>query len=273
MRIVSICPSNTEMIGTLGLQEKLVGVDNYSDWPHSVASLPRLGPDLDIDMDAVSRLQPDLVVASLSVPGMDKNVEALQARGLPHIVLNPNSLHDIANQLLTLAEACGILSHGERVRSEFLSCIDSFRTAAAKREDRAEVYWEWWPKPVFTPGGANWLTEISELAGGCNLFADHSEASVQTNWEEVLRRNPDVIAMVWVGVKESKMNPAVYRARPGWDRMKAVNTGRIFVLEERLFCRPSPRLLLGLQKLSRLLNPVSHSANLPELPPWLTGDY
>lgn len=78
MRIISICPSNTELVGYLGLKNNLVGVDNYSDWPEVVNSLPRVGPDLEIDMDKVEQLQPDIVLASLTVPGMERNIEELE---------------------------------------------------------------------------------------------------------------------------------------------------------------------------------------------------
>ena len=69
MRVISLCPSNTEIMEFLGLTELLVGVDDFSDWPKSIESLPRLGPDLSIDLDQVEKVKPDLVLASLSVPG------------------------------------------------------------------------------------------------------------------------------------------------------------------------------------------------------------
>ncbi|MGO4027287.1 ABC transporter substrate-binding protein, partial [Staphylococcus pseudintermedius] len=68
--------------------------------------------------------------------------------------------------------------------------LSTYKGIANQIDEKATVYWEWWPKPVFTPGKANWLTEISELAGGENIFADHKEANVQSDWEEVLKRNP-----------------------------------------------------------------------------------
>ncbi|GAE44630.1 vitamin B12 ABC transporter [Mesobacillus boroniphilus JCM 21738] len=89
----------------LGLTDLLVGVDDFSDWPETVKSLPRLGPDLSIDLDLVEELKPDLVLASLSVPGMEKNIEGLAARNIPHIVLNPQSLADIENDLMITANA------------------------------------------------------------------------------------------------------------------------------------------------------------------------
>lgn len=72
MRLISICPSNTELVAYLGLVDQLVGVDDFSDWPIAVKNLPQLGPDLSINMDALEALEPDLVLASLSVPGMEK---------------------------------------------------------------------------------------------------------------------------------------------------------------------------------------------------------
>ncbi|MYL61097.1 ABC transporter substrate-binding protein, partial [Virgibacillus halodenitrificans] len=129
-----------------------------------------------------------------------------------------------------------------------------YREQAKVKSAKPSLYWEWWPKPVFTPGSVNWLTEISELAGAENIFATEKTANFQTDWEEVKKRDPDHICMVWVGVKEEKMNPALVRKRPGWDKMKAIKLDNIHVLEESLFCRPSPRLLEGLRKLKTAIS-------------------
>ncbi|MFC3038821.1 cobalamin-binding protein [Virgibacillus xinjiangensis] len=254
MRIVSICPSNTEIVEYLGKTEELVGVDDYSDWPEQVRELPKVGPDLSIDMERVASLEPDLVLASLSVPGMEKNIEALEQQGLPYIILNPNSLEEIAADIRKTADSLGCPDLGAEKAGEFLQEIDACRKQSDMREERPRLYWEWWPKPVFTPGAVNWLTEISELAGAMNVYSTEEEASVQTNWEDVKRRDPDHICMVWVGVKEEKMNPELVKKRPGWDEMRAVRNGNIHVLEESLYCRPSPRLLKGLRKLMKVLD-------------------
>ncbi len=255
LRIVSICPSNTELLEYLGKTEWLVGVDDYSDWPESVNQLPRVGPDLSIDIDKVAALEPDLVLASLSVPGMEKNIEGLKEKGLPFIILNPNTIEEIGEDLVTVGEAIGIEAEARGRKEEFLQTITIYRNKAEELKDRPSLYWEWWPKPIFTPGKANWLTEISELAGGYNIFRTETEANVKTDWDDVLERNPDHICMVWVGVKEEKMNPALVKKRPGWMEMPAIKEDRIHVLEESLYCRPSPRLLEGLKKLAELLHP------------------
>jgi iron complex transport system substrate-binding protein len=255
MRIVSLCPSNTEILGFMGLARNIVGVDNYSDWPEEVNMLPRLGPDLDINMDAVEALKPDLIVASLSVPGMEKNISRLEERGLPFIILNPNSLEEIGEDLLAVGEATGQEILANKAYLKYKGFLEKFSMLSVKVQEKPSLYWEWWPKPVFTPGGENWLTEISALAGGRNVFADVRQASVKTDWEDVLNRDPDYILMAWVGVKEQMMKPELLRKRPGWPEMDALKNNRIYVMEESLYCRPSPRLLLGLQRLGAMLHP------------------
>lgn len=255
MRIVSICPSNTELLAYLGLLDQLVGVDNYSDWPEEVNHLPRLGPDLSINMDKVEELQPDLVVASLSVPGMEKNIKALQERGLPYIVLNPNSLEEIGKDLLTLGQHTQTEKRAEAVVSRYQTLIHQYKTIAKTLTNWPSLYWEWWPKPVFTPGGQNWLTEISRLAGTENVYGKEDIASVKTSWGDICQQDPDHICMIWVGVKPEKIKPEFVLKREKANSLSAVKNNRIHVLEEPYFCRPSPRLLIGLQRIAALIHP------------------
>ncbi|WP_077214463.1 cobalamin-binding protein [Bacillus dakarensis] len=255
MRVISICPSNTEIIEYLGLSDLLVGVDDYSDWPPAIDKLPRLGPDLSINMDAVQELQPDLVIASLSVPGMEKNIENLKKRNIPHIVLNPQSLSDIEEDLRRTAIALGEQEIGEKAASKFHNEVEALKELGKKHSKRPSLYWEWWPKPVFTPGRVNWLTEISELAGANNLYEDVELASVQTDWDDVYKRNPDYICLSWVGVRTEKIKPETLLKRPNWSNLDAIKNNRVLVLEEELYCRPSPRLLEGARKLIGLLHP------------------
>ncbi|MBV6684425.1 cobalamin-binding protein [Rossellomorea sp. RS05] len=260
MRLISICPNNTELIDELGLTPYLVGVDDYSDHPEAVLSLPRLGPDLSIDMDRVESLQPDLVLASLSVPGMEKNIEELEKRGIPHLTLNPQSFKDIADDLLAIGRACGMDdSDASTKRRHFLQKVEELKAISQGITNRPSLYWEWWPKPVFTPGRTNWLTELSDMCGAVNLFRDVELASVQTDWEDVLSRDPDYICLAWVGVRQDKVKPDLIKKRPGWSSLKAVQDERILVLEEALYCRPSPLLLKGAVKLAKILHPDEYA--------------
>lgn len=261
LKLISICPSNTEIVGYLGLSKSLIAVDDYSDWPEDIKELPRLGPDLNIDMDKVEKLQPDLVLASLTVPGMERNIEELEKRKIPYVIVpNPKTLQEVADSLLFVGRATNSIEKANTVYERFNGILKDYDSLSRQIVTPKTLYWEWWAKPVFTPGASNWLTEISKLAGGHNIFSDHEEASVQTDWEEVRSQNPDVICVVWVGVQKEKVNSKVILKRPYWDQMNAIKNNQLYILDEPLFCRPSPRLLLGLAQIASLLHPEIYPA-------------
>ncbi|QKS71246.1 ABC transporter substrate-binding protein [Paenalkalicoccus suaedae] len=244
MRIISLCPSNTEILHAIGVDP--IAVDDYSDYPPDL-DVPKLGPDLSIDLDKVEALEPDLVLASLSVPGMEKNVEGLEERGIPYtIVKNPEQLGEIPSIVREVGEMIGNVEEADAAAKEMERVLQLYREMGSEITP-IDVYFEWWPKPIFTPGKTNWLTEMAELAGARNVFADVEEASVQTTWEEVLARNPQKIIAIWVGTKPAPLSVL--------EKREEIDGRDILILEEALFCRPSPRLFVGLKKLAYLLHP------------------
>jgi iron complex transport system substrate-binding protein len=255
VRIVSICPSNTEILYYLGLGEQVVGLDDHSDWPAEWQHLPRVGPDLSIDMDKVEELRPDMVIASLSVPGMEKNVEQLVRRKIPHIVLNPSGIADIPDNIRLVGQVAGVDAKAERLASQFSEQIAAIREVTADAASRPKLFWEWWPNPLYTPGRDNWLTDVSEVAGADNIFADFATDNVKATREMVRERNPDHICVVWCGIELKRIKPSMITDRPEWKEVAAIVHGRVHLLEEGLYCRPSPRLLEGLRNLVRLIHP------------------
>lgn len=254
-RIVSLCPSNTELLHALGLGAKLVGIDDWSDWPASVTHLPRVGPDLNVDLDRVEALRPDLILASLSVPGMERNVTRLQERGLPHLVLDPHGIEDLWDNLRAVGRVCDAERTAERVVAELKARVHRVRETTLRAACQPRVYWEWWPKPLFAPGRRNWLTPLSELAG-CRSVTAHVDAdTARPSADEIRDADPDWIFLAWTGVAREKVRPDVLLRRTGWSELAAVREGRVRIMEEGHYCRPSPRLITGLEQLARLVHP------------------
>lgn len=259
-RIVSLCPSNTEILEALGLLPYVVGVDDWSDWPAAVRALPRVGPDLQVDLDRVEALQPDLILASLSVPGMERNVAGLQERGLPHLVLDPHGIEDLWENIRTVGHVCGVEAAAHRVVGALQSRVHRVREATLRARRCPTLYWEWWPKPLFSPGRRNWLTAVSELAGCRSITAGIDADTARPSYEQVRDADPDWILLVWTGVAREKVRPEVLLRRSGWSEMRAIREDRVRILEEGLFCRPSPRLIDGLEHLARLAHPELFTA-------------
>ncbi len=251
VRLVSLCPSNTEIAIALGCADQLVGVDDWSD-SAEVAGRPRVGSDLSADMDRIADLKPDLVLASLSVPGMERNVAALAARRLPYVVLDPETLEGTLESILLAGDAIGVRERARQVVGELR---DRIAAAAARAVPGSpSLYWEWWPKPLITPGRDSWITEMSRLAGGRNVFADLEARSRPVADADVLSRAPDFVLLCWCGTLQRVQRVDAVAKRPGWDQLEAVRSGRVFTLPERLFGRPGPLLVDGLQLLVDLLN-------------------
>lgn len=257
MRLVSLTPSNTEIVHALGLDDWLVGVDDHSDYPPEVVEpLPKVGPDLQVDMDKVAALRPDLVLASLSVPGMEANIEALEARGLPYIVLNPLSIDDIFNDIALVGEHTGQQARAAALTQSLRGRLDQIAAfaAASSRERPLRVFWEWWPKPLITPGRDSWINDVCALVGAENVFADLEATSAPVEEAAVFDRDPDVVALCWCGTLQRVMDPAKVYEREGWERLRAVKEGRVYALPEELFGRPGPRLIDGVAMLAGLLH-------------------
>jgi iron complex transport system substrate-binding protein len=254
-RIVSLTCSNTEILFALGLGAQVVGVDDWSDFPREVKTLSKVGPDLKIDMAKVAALEPDLVLASLSVPGMERNLPGLERLGLPFLVLEPRSLDDVFKDIEEISAATGVSEAGRRLIAELHTRIDAVRARAHEAIDRPRLYWEWWPKPLISPGRWSWMVQMCELAAADFLFKDVEATSFVVEESRVFEQDPDLVMLCWCGTLQEKMNVSKVGERPGWERLRAVKQGRIHCFPEDLFGRPGPRLVEGLERLAQVVHP------------------
>jgi len=268
MRLVSLVCSNTEIVHALGLVSHLVGVDDHSDHPEgALAGLPRLGKELAIDVGRVAALEPDLVLASLSVPGHEKVVEALERAGLPLLVLDPTSLADVFRDIRTVGAALGVPERGEAVvRTMEETLADLGETVEAEdvraggcqaiARERPRVLVEWWPRPVIAPGRLSWVQDLLDLVGARNPLEAEDVRSRPIANDEVAAMAPDAIVVSWCGVKPSKYRPEVVLRNSLWREVPAVRHGQVHCVPEAFLGRPGPRLVQGAIALRRVVESV-----------------
>lgn len=247
MRLVSLTCSNTEIVHALGCAGQLVGVDNHSDHPEEiVSSLPRVGPDLDIDVERVAALRPDLVLASLTVPGHERIVERLTRARLPFVVSEPTSVGDVYADIEKLGD---LLNARERARAVIRELREEMAGTGVPPSRRPRVLVEWWPKPVIVPGRFSWVTEMLGAAGGAGVLDDEPVKSRPVTDDEVRALDPDAIVIAWCGVPFGKYRPDVVRRRAAWGGTRALVRDRIHCIPEAYLGRPGPRLALGTRAL------------------------
>ena len=250
MRVVSLACSNTEIVCALGCAELLVGVDDHSDFPvEVVAGLPRVGADLGVDVDAVCDLEPDLVLASLTVPGHERVVEGLEKAVLETLVLEPVSLEDVYANIREIAHALGVSERGETlIREMRAELIDR-----GLPKTRPRVVVQWWNRPTIAPGALSWVTDLLELVGAENPIGREGVKSRPISDDELAYLNPDVIVVSWCGVKFDKYRPEVVARNPAWQRVNAVEQGRVVCVPEAYLGRPGPRLVEGYRALAGIV--------------------
>lgn len=259
MRVFSHTSSNTEIVCALGCADMLVGVDADSDYPPEVvAALPRPGRDLDLDVDSVRDMRPDLVLTSLTVPGHEKVVAELEAAGMRTLVADPQSLADVFDDIRRIATALGVPERGKRLAADMQAAMP----AVAVQGTRPAILVEWWPKPVIAPARHSWVSDMIALAGGRNPWAEVDAKSVPMENADVAAAMPDVVVMSWCGVKVEKYRADVVRSRPGWEQVPAVANDRIVAVSEALLGRPGPRLVEGYRVLRDVIVGVQADATM-----------
>ncbi len=249
MRIVSLACSNTEIVHALGCGHLLVGVDEHSDWPPElVAPLPTVGPDLEIDVEKVASLEPDLVLATLTVPGHENVVARLERAGLPYIAPEPVSIEDVYRDIRQIAGLLEVPARGERLVGEMATELGE-GAPPDPEPDAPSVLIQWWPKPVIAPGRLSWAHEALLRAGGRNPLGGESVKSRPLTNQEVVDMAPDAIVLSWCGVHPDKYRPEVVLENADFARVPAVRNGQVHCVGEPFLGRPGPRLVKGVRAL------------------------
>ncbi|MEW6722220.1 MAG: cobalamin-binding protein [Candidatus Micrarchaeota archaeon] len=238
MRIVSLAPSNTEILFAIGAGAEIVGRTAYCDFPPEAKKIPKLGDWANPDPGAIKRLKPDLVLTSTVV--QERLAKTLDSEGLPVLHLSPRDLGGVFGSILDIGGATGRLARAEALVEGMARGLDEIKAEQDASDRRPRLYIEEWHDPPFVSG--NWVPELAEIAGAEWELIRKGSLSRKVTADEVRSFDPEIIALSICGVKLSR--EALAR-REGWGGISAVKNENIVVLDDSLLNRPGPRLVLG----------------------------
>ena len=254
LRIVSLAPSVTSILVSLGARRDLVGVSKWCAEVAEVGRLPRVGDCWSGDAEAVKRLHPTLVIGS--VPYKAETVAKLLKLPVPFVTTNPRSLADIEFEVRMLGRVVGRAAAAERLIAKMQRAFARVAARSRRARSRPRVYCEAWPNPRIT--SPPWVAELVTLAGGRMVLP----AGERVTNEAVARAKPHVIVLAWAATG-AKAKPSSALENPAWKSVPAVLDRRVFVIRDELLNTPGPPLMQGAEKLLRAIHPELDSVNKP----------
>jgi iron complex transport system substrate-binding protein len=245
-RIVSLSPATTEMLFTIGAGSRVVGRTRWDAYPPAARLVPDLGDGLRPNLEAVLAVHPDLVVLYAS----DDNraaATALRRAGIATIALRLDHVADVRRGLTVLGRLTGDSARAARVADTVEATLERVRRATANLS-HPSVFWHVWDAPLITIGRGSFLDELLAIAGGRNAYHDLPGPSPQISFEDVVRRDPDVVLAGPEGAK-------TIAASRAWRAVRAVRTRQVRIVDTALVGRPSVQLGEAAVSLARLLQP------------------
>jgi len=247
-RVVSLAPSNTEIIYAIGGQKKLVGVTTYCDYPPAAKKMVKIGDFSTPNVEKIASRNPQVVIATGGVQaGAVTNLEKL---GIKVFVVDPKTFNGLFADMERVGEIMGLKDQaGAKVDAlrKRVTTVES----KSKNLSRPTAFFEIYAQPLMTAGKGTLIDSMISMAGGTNLGAAAGPDFPQYSQETLLQDNPDV----YIAVKGTQTNPGDIMKRPGYETIKAVKDGKVYVVEDNLFVRSGPRLVDGLEQLAAMFHP------------------
>ena len=253
-RIISLAPSNTEILFALGLGDRVVGVTDFCDYPPEALEKEKIGgPFLNIDIEKIVALEPDLILAA-DINPIDV-INTLEGQGFTVFGIEATDLDDLLDDINTVGTITGKEVEATTLTDDMRSKIGAItiETTNLSPEEKPRMFHICWHDPIYTSGNGTFIHDVIEKAGGVNIFAD-LEGYKSVDIEAVIFRDPEVIIVTAMGGT----------AGPVWDwintdeRLKVVaarKNGRIYYIESNWVERPGPRVVLGLEAMAKCLHP------------------
>jgi iron complex transport system substrate-binding protein len=245
-RIVSLAPHLTELAFTAGAGERIVATVDFSDHPAAARNIPRIGNAFRVDLERLLALRPDVVLVWESgTPA--PTIERIRALQLPVVSFQTHRLEHVATVLREIGRLAGTSEVAERAALDYEKRIQQLRDEYRERAP-LRVFIEVDDRPLYTVNGRHIMSELVELCGGRNVFADLNELAPAIGIEAVIAANPQVI----VSTDDTVPDSAAAWSR--WRHIEAVRTGNVYTLRSDDIARATTRLTVAAEAVCRTLD-------------------
>lgn len=254
-RIISLAPSNTEILFTIGAGSQLVGRDSYSDFPKEAKDVQEIGgPSFGSSKELITKLQPDLILAA-DINSPDQVTEFEKLGMTVFYLKNPKDIAGLFANIETVGQLTGHVNEAASLVESLKIRVSAVDSAIAKSTSQPKVFYEVDgsdPAKPWTTGPGSFMDTLIKQAGGVNAGEKLPMEWAQISQEELIIQSPDFILL---GDAKYGVTAETVKQRAGWDAIKAVIDGRIIEFDDDLVSRPGPRLVDGLEALAKTIHP------------------
>ncbi|WP_186667972.1 ABC transporter substrate-binding protein [Sporosarcina sp. BP05] len=251
--IVSMMPSNTEILFELGLAAEVVGVNDYDDYPAEALEKEKIG-GIEFNVEKIVSMNPEIVFAHESGLGSgEAGLQQIRDAGITvFVVKNAANFEETYTTIETIGKATGKTVEAEKIITDMKAKVEEVLAKTAKVEKQKTVFVETSPAPeIYTPGKNTFMDQMLEMIGAENSAADQ-EGWFMIDPEEIVNRNPDVIIVLYDYIETAVAD--VY-ARPGFDSITAIKEKAVVQVQENITSRTGPRLAEGLEEIAKAIYP------------------
>jgi iron complex transport system substrate-binding protein len=248
-RLISLAPSNTELLCSIGAKSEIIGVCSFCDYPQDVTGIKKVGTFVSANLERLCGLKPDYV---LLVSGQEMLSAQLAHNHFKTVVLDNTHLDSIGHNLQKLGHLTGNTKEAEGAARNFELTLAALRAIVPPGKDSPTVFYCVWPQPLMTAGRDCFLNEVITACGGINIAGDVAASYPRYSMEQLVLKNPDVIILPYEAKGQSFLNKAP------WTALRAVKDKRLYFLPDQkhdMLSRPTLRVLSGMSWLASILHP------------------
>jgi iron complex transport system substrate-binding protein len=261
-RIISLAPSNTEILFALGLGDRVVGVTQYCDYPVDAQDKPKIGgfsqTDIDVSIEQIVTIEPDLILASdTHITEVIPKLEQLVPESVVIVLMNQTEAFDVVFEAITMVGKCsGTADEAGQLVTGMKELIQAVtdKTENLPDSEMPKVFYIVWNEPIFAIGGGTLGNALIEAAGGINIFQDLDGAPT-VGLETIIARNPQVILASGAMGTGSDLPYQYALTEPRLEGVEARINGRVYPVNDNLTGRPGPRIVEALESMAKMIHP------------------